>query len=32
MTDLLILKACVGVTFIVFYQYGRKYNKEVQLP
>lgn len=29
---LLFLKACAGVTFIAFYQYGRNYNKEVQLP
>lgn len=31
MTNVLVLKAHAGVTFIVFYQYGRQYNKEVQL-
>lgn len=31
-TTFLILKACAGVTFISFYQYGRQYYKEVKLP
>lgn len=32
MTNFLVLKAHAGITFIAFYQYGRQYNKEVQLP
>lgn len=32
MTNLLVLKARAGITFIAFYQYGRQYNKEAQLP
>lgn len=32
MTNFLVLKARAGITFIAFYQYGRQYNKEVQLP
>lgn len=31
-TTFLVLKACAGVTFISFYQYGRQYYKEVKLP
>ncbi len=32
MTNFLVLKAHAGITFIAFHQYGRQYNKEVQLP
>lgn len=32
MTNFLVLKAHAGITFIALYQYGRQYNKEVQLP
>lgn len=32
MTNFLVLKAHAGITFIAFYQYGRQYYKEAQLP